>query len=36
LYGLYEISILVAARVTARREKKELEEEEADRKEMNS
>jgi sec-independent protein translocase protein TatC len=36
LYGLYEVSILVAARVTARREKKELEEEEADRKEMNS
>ena len=36
LYGLYEVSILVAARVTARKEKKELEEEEADRKEMNS
>lgn len=36
LYGLYEVSILVAARVTARKEKKELEEEEADRQEMNS
>ncbi len=36
LYGLYEVSILVAARVTARKAKKELEEEEADRKEMNS
>jgi len=36
LYGLYEVSIIVAARVTARREKKELEEEEADRQEMNS
>lgn len=35
LYGLYEISILVAARVTARKEKKELEEEEADRQETN-